>query len=236
MAWRVLARLHLLAGDELVHVVEALVVAGVRDHGAVVGDVDIGALVLEPAHRGVLDGHRVWIPRVELDDVAEPVRLVGRLRNVEARIESLPQKFGRFQRDAVAVEAVGVHRVWRRRTLGGAEVALEVLLTGKHCAPRGHAAGTVGECARDGAAGGIGGGLDEVGTGAGAGQRHRGVGGDAAVVATHDGLEALRCALDLHHAHADRGDLDVELLAGRGVGVVAGEHVQRVDVLEVGHQ
>jgi hypothetical protein len=77
-------RLHLLARDELVHVVEAFVVAGVDHDGAVVGDVDVGALVLEPSKGGVLDRRRVRIPRIELDDVAEPVRFVRRLGEVEA--------------------------------------------------------------------------------------------------------------------------------------------------------
>ena len=237
IAGRIPTGLHLLAGDELVHVVEALVVAGVDDDGAVVGDVDVGALVLEPAQRGVLDRRRVGIPRVELDDVAEPVDLVGRLGDVEARVEGLPLQLGRLQRDAVAVEPVGVHRVGRRRALGGAEVLVEVLLARKHRAPRGHPAGAVGEGARDGAAGRVGGGLDEVGAGAGTGQRERGVGGDAAVVAAHHRPQStLGRALDLHDGHAERGDLDVELLAGGCVGVVAGEHELRGDVLVVGHQ
>ena len=122
---RIPTGLHLLAGDELVHVVEAFVVAGVGDDGAVVGDVDVGALVLEPAQRGVLDRRRVGIPRVDLDDVAEPVDLVGRLGDVEARVEGLPLELARLQRDAVAVEPVRVHRVGRGRALGGAEVLLK---------------------------------------------------------------------------------------------------------------
>src|SRR5690606_31364568 len=64
------------AGDELVEVVEALVVAGIGDDRAVPGYVDAGALVLEPAHRGVLDRGRVRIPGIHLDDVAEAVDLV----------------------------------------------------------------------------------------------------------------------------------------------------------------
>ena len=191
---RLATGLHLLARDELVHVVEAFVVAAVGDDGAVVGDVDVGGLVLEPAHRGVLDRGRVGIPRVELDDVAEPVGLVGRLGGVEAGVEGLPQQFGRLQRDSVAVEPVGVHRVGLGRALGGAEVLVEVLLAGQHRAPRRHAARAVGEGARHRAPGRVGGGLDEIGACAGTGERERGVGGDAAVVATHHRLAGLRPA------------------------------------------
>jgi hypothetical protein len=73
-----------------------IVVAGVDDDRAVVGDVDVGGLVLEAAQRGVLDGHRVGIPRVEFDDVSEPVRLVGAIGEVEAGIEGLPQPLEAF--------------------------------------------------------------------------------------------------------------------------------------------
>ncbi len=156
-------RLHLLARDELVHVVEAFVVAAVGHDGVVVGDVDVGGLMPEPAHRGVLDRGRVGIPRVEFDDVAEPIGLIGCLADVEARVEGLPHQGGRLQRNAVAVVAVGVDRVGLRGALDGTEVLLEVLLAGKHCAPRGDATRAVGEGARDRAAGRVGGGLDEVG-------------------------------------------------------------------------
>jgi hypothetical protein len=44
----------LVFGDELVEVVEALVVAHVCHDVPVLGDDDVRALVLEPAHRGVL--------------------------------------------------------------------------------------------------------------------------------------------------------------------------------------
>ena len=79
------------AGDELVEVVEALVVAGIGHDGPVGGHVDARALMLEPAHRRVLHRRRVGIPRIDLDDVAEAVDLVGFLRQVEAIVEPLPQ-------------------------------------------------------------------------------------------------------------------------------------------------
>ena len=228
--------LHLLRRHELVHVIEALVVAGVGDHGAVVGDVDVGAFVLEATHRGVLDRCGVRIPRVEFDDVTEPVGLVGCCDQVEARVEGLPLQLSGLQRDAVTVQAVGLHRRRGWGALGGTEVVLEVLFPGQHRAPRRHTAGAVGECACNGAALGIGGGLDELAADGGPGQCHRRVGGDAAVVAAHHRLETVGGALDLDDAHADRRDLDIELLAGGRVGVVTGEHELRCHVFEVGDQ
>ena len=227
--------LHLLARDELVHVVEAFVVAAVGHNGVVVGDVDVGGLVAEPAHRGVFHRSRVRVPRIDLDDVAEAVGFIGRLTHIKARVEGLPQQFGRLQRNPVAVVAVGVHRVGLRRAFDRAEVLLEILLAGEHCAPRGYAARTVGEGAGNRATFRVGGRLDEVCACRGPDERHRGVGGDAPVVSPHHGFEAAAGhPFDLDDTHADRGDLDVELLAGRRVLLVAGEHEHRRDVLVVG--
>ena len=72
---------------------------------------------------------------------------------------------------------------------------------------------------------------------AGTGEGERGVGGDAAVVATHHRSQtAARGALDLDDGQAERGDLDVELIAGGRVGLIAGEHELRTGVLVVGDQ
>ena len=73
------AAVHLVAGDELVDVVAALVVAHVHRDAAVLGDRDVGALVLEAAEHRVLAGDRPRRGRVDLDDPAEAERLV-RLR------------------------------------------------------------------------------------------------------------------------------------------------------------
>ena len=66
-------------------------------------------------------------------------------------------------------------------------------------------------------------GLDEVCACRGPDERHRGVGGDAPVVSPHHGFEAAaRHPFDLDDTHADCGDLDVELLAGGRVLLIAG--------------
>jgi hypothetical protein len=85
-----LARVVGALADELVDVVEALVVAGVGDDPAVLRDADRGALVLEAAQRRPLDRDRLRVVRVELDDPAEPVDLVGLLRQVEAPVDLVP--------------------------------------------------------------------------------------------------------------------------------------------------
>src|SRR5699024_8764634 len=126
---------HSAARDELVEVVEALVVAGVDDDGAVVGDVDGAALVLEAAERRVLDRCRVGVPGIHLDDVAEAVDLVGLGGEVEAAVELLPPPVGRVGRDPVAVQLLEARRVGDLPR--GAEVLVEVLLAGEHGAPRG---------------------------------------------------------------------------------------------------
>ena len=83
----------LLVGDELVDVLEALVVPGVADHGAVVGDVDAAGLMLETPQGGVLDRGGFRIEGVDLDDVAEPQELVGFFGHVEAVVQTLPLAF-----------------------------------------------------------------------------------------------------------------------------------------------
>ena len=60
-----------------VDVVEALVVTHVGHDAAVAVDDDVGALVLEAPHGGVLDRRRGRVHGVDLDDPAEPVGLVG---------------------------------------------------------------------------------------------------------------------------------------------------------------
>ncbi len=224
----------LVGRDELVHVVETLVVAGVHHHGAVVGDVDGGALVFEPAECGVFHRHRRRVPGVDLDDVAEAVHLVGGGPQIEARVERLPSVFRGFGQHAVAL---GLVRVGERGAFGRTEVGVEVLLTGKDGPPGCYTAGTVGEGAQHGPAGGVGDGLDGVGAGGRAVQDERGVGGDAAVVAAQHGSQsALRAAFHLDDREPQRGDLHVELLAGRGVGVVAGEHELWAVVFVVDHE
>ncbi len=221
---------HPLAADELVEVVEALVVAGVDDRAPVLGQPHGRGLVLEAAEQRVLARGGVGVVRVQLDDVPEAVRLVRLLGDVEPLVETLPLALGGAGAEAVALvggpAAVG-------------EVLVEVLLAVERGAPRGGAAGAVVEGAEDLAAGAVGGGLDQVGAGGRAGQPELGGRGDPPVEPVpRDGLQPAAPALLLHDhgGQAVRRPGDLDLLAGRVLGVVVAEHEHLVGVLVVGDE
>src|SRR5699024_10012641 len=136
-----------VAGDELVQVVEALVVTGVGHGAAVLGDDHVRALVLETAQRGVLARGGAGIEGIDLDDVAEAVRLVlaALVPGVETIVLRLPAAGGGSVGEAVALVRLG--------GAGGAEVPVEVLLAGEQRPPRGEAAGAVAEGAKHDGAG-----------------------------------------------------------------------------------
>src|SRR5699024_5708206 len=124
-----------VARDELVQVVEALVVTGVGHRAAVLGDDHVRALVLEAAQRGVLARGGGGVEGVDLDDVAEAVRLVlvALVAGVEAVVLRLPAAGGGAVGETVALIRLG--------GAGGAEVPVEVLLAGEQRPPRGESAG-----------------------------------------------------------------------------------------------
>src|SRR5699024_2404345 len=131
-----------VAGDELVEVIELLVVPGIGDRTAVLGEADVRALMLEAPQRGVLLRGGGGIPRIDLDDVAEEVRLVleALVGRVEPGLDVVPAARG-LVADAVAgllLAAVAL------------EVLVEVLLAGEERAPGGEAAGAVAHRALDG--------------------------------------------------------------------------------------
>ena len=72
-------RLESALGHEAVEIVEALVVAHVGDHAAVLVDDHLSAFVLEAAHGGALLRRAGGIERIDLDDPAEAVGFVGSL-------------------------------------------------------------------------------------------------------------------------------------------------------------
>ena len=224
------ARAEGVAGDEAVEVVEALVVTHVGHDVAVAVDDHVGALVLEAAHRGVLDRRRGRVGRVDLDDPAEPVGLVGvvRRRGVPARVDGAPVASVLRGGEAVA----GLPRVGAR----GAEVLVEVLLARQHRAPRGGAAGAVVHGAADRATGRVGRGLEQVRPGGGTVDGEDGVEGDPAVEARARDVRPRVAALaagQLDHGHAVRGPGR----ADEGGGVGAGrEHDALVGVLVVAHE
>ena len=164
-------------GDELVDVIEALVVAEVEHHPAVGGEHVVGGLVLEAAEGGALLRGRGRVGGIDLDDPAEAVGLVRLLGEVEALVEGAPAVGALGQAEAFIVGGLRV-------AFGqfADEVAVEILLGHHPGAPGGDAAGAVVDGAEDRGAGRVGGGLQPRVAGGGAGQRHRGGGGDAAVL------------------------------------------------------
>ena len=218
------ALLDLAGGDELVDVLEALVVAHVADHGAVVGDVDLAGLVLEAAQGGVLDRGGLRVGRVDFDDPVEAVRLVRLLGDVETVVVLLPAAVGQLVLDGVA--GVLAHQVLVVDLVDAAEVLVDVLLAGEHGAPRGDAAGAVVEGADDLLAGRVLVGLEQVVAGGGAGDGELGEAGDAAVelVALDRLEEALVVLLDRQHGMTVGGDADVDLLLGGLLDVPVAEH------------
>src|SRR5699024_3085668 len=171
------------------------------------------------------------ILRVDLDDVAEAVDLVGFQGDVETPVEALPLAVGLAGGDAQTLEGCLDLRVGDGVAVG--EVLVEVLLAGEDGAPGGDAAGAVVQGAQDGGAGRVGGGLHVLGAGERADELHRGGGGDAAV----QGAElALQVAGAGHGGHLEDGEAvvgpaDLHLLFGRVVGVVARVHVRLGGVL-----
>ena len=144
-----LARAVAAARHELVHVLEALVVAHVDDDAAVGGERDRRALVLEAAERRPLDRRRPRIPRVDLDDPSEAVGLVRMLRRVEALVELVPAVAEPLGGDAVSPL---LRREAARRV---DEVAVEVLLAREVGPPGSHAMGAVVDRAQHHVAGGV---------------------------------------------------------------------------------
>ena len=225
-----LARPVLPLGHELVEVVEPLVVTHVRGDRAVPVHPDVGPLVLEAPHRRVLARGGGGVGRVDLDDVAEPVRLV-RVRaggGVEPGIDLLPAVHARGVGQAVALAAASC-RV-------GPEVALEVLLPGQDGAPRRGAAGAVAERAGHPAPGRVGGGPQQRTARGRAGQPEGRAGGDPTVASTTPDVAPRLPAgapLQLDDAEAVRGHQRAQhlgLLVGAGG---RGEHDRPVRVLVV---
>ena len=234
------ARVVAAPGDELVDVVEPLVVAHVRDDAAVIGHDHVGALVLEAAHRGVLDRRGGRVHRVDLDDPAEAVGLVAEVggTGVPPRVDLGPA--ARVLRRGQAVALL---------LLGGAlglEVLVEVLLAREHRAPWRRAAGAVVHRAADRASGRVLLGAQQRAAGGRAVDREGGVQGDAPVEATTAAVGpplAAGRAGELDHRHAVRGPGGADRLGrvhGRRehdalVGVLVVADQQRLLAVLVGH-
>ncbi len=92
--------------------------------------------MLEAAERGALLRRRVWVHRVDFDDIAVAVRLVRMLGDIEALVRHGPAITPVLRADAVAGEAFGQgDRLLVLNLLGRREVAVEVLFAGQIGAP-----------------------------------------------------------------------------------------------------
>ena len=231
-----LAVLHLSAGDELVHVVEALVVAAVGDDGAVRRDVNGGGFVLETSERCVLDRSRRRIPGIDLDDVSESVDLVGFCDQIEPLVEAFPLALGSGTGKTVALQSRCDRGIGD--TLGVREVLVEVLFAGKHCAPGCDAASAIVEGAEHFGSRGIGTRLEEVAACSGAGHDKFRGSGDAAIVRSdlRYELAVVGFALDLDDRQSVAGQADLELLLGRVLRIVAAEHRRLGGVFVIDHE
>src|SRR3712207_2941099 len=124
-------------GDELVDGAVFLVVAGVGDDPACLGDVHGHVLVPDAPEPGVLARRGLGVEGVYLDDPAVVLGGLGACGIVEPTVglgdfEGLGGVVGALARLSLVVGALAV-------------VVLEVLLAGEHGVPRRYAAATVGE-------------------------------------------------------------------------------------------
>ncbi len=150
-------RVEALAGDVLVEVLEALVVAHVDDDPPVAGERAGRSLVAEAAERRALAAWCTRIARVELDDPAEAQSLVRLAAHVEARLDVLPavvaglqQREAPMRRGRARIGAAGV-----QPAAIAAEVVVDVLLGREVGTPRRLAAGAVAKGAEHAPAVGI---------------------------------------------------------------------------------
>ena len=176
------------------------------------GGDDLGVLMLEAAERGALLRHGVRVERVDLDDIAGPVRLVRVFRDVEALVGHGPGITPVLQADAVALHGIGHGIVGVR----GGEVAVEVLLAGEIGAPGRPAVAAIVPGAERRGSRGIGRRLQQVVAARGARDLHRRVGGDAPVEGRIDN----RPPAAVRHPDLEDADAVAGLALAHVVGVL----------------
>ncbi len=233
---------HPLGAHELVHVIEALVIAQVAHRAAVTGERRLSPLVLGSAQCSALAWSEFPVEGIEFDHPAEAKALVGLLGEVEAVLGALPSpipEFGQSLPEAVALVGGPLGRVGHIPRVH--EVLVEVLLSGEVGAPGSVSAGAVVQTAQHPPPGGILLRLQPPVAGRGAGQLHRCRGGDAAIPVRlpHELIAAAPSLAYLDDRHAVRHQLDLDALEviGRGARrVEVGEHQLAVRVLVVDHE
>ena len=199
-------RVHAVAADETVEIVEPLVVAGIDHDAAVRIDDRLRTFMLEPAEGGAFHRQGRRIKRVDLDDPAEPVRFIRFLVDVPAPVDGAPSIAPARQTVALVIS------LFRMAFQRPDEVIVEVLLRHQIGAPRGNPAGAVVDGAEHLSAGRVGGCFQPGMTGGGAGKPHRRGRGDAACVcaAWIDRPTSVRPAGDFDDRSAMRRHLDFE--------------------------
>ena len=187
---------------ELVDELAALVVPHIDDHPPAGGEDDLRVLVLEAAEGGALSGRRDRVERVDLDDVAGAVRLIGMPGDIEALVRRRPGVAPVLAADAVSLELgsdfdPGVAR---------GEVAVKILLAREIGAPGGAAAAAVVPGTEAPDADGVGGRPEQVVPARGACNLHGSVGGDSPVVGRIlDDAPRAVLLRDLHDRHPVSG-------------------------------
>nr|GFB22208.1 hypothetical protein [Tanacetum cinerariifolium] len=129
----------LVAADEFVDELAALVVAHVHHDASVFGFGQRGVFVLEAAQRSAFDRCGFGVERIDLDHPAMAIGFVGVFGDVEARIVQVPVHFFTGGCDAITLGR-GIKGL---RRVAAAEAVGKVLFAGQVRAPRRLAVGAV---------------------------------------------------------------------------------------------
>src|SRR5262245_3898397 len=137
-----MCRIVAAGSDELVHVLESLVIAGVNNDTAVSSQNGRGTFVFNASESRALFWHCRWIVRVDLDDPAETKWLVWFRSHIEAVVVKLPTSLAVTGCSAVTcVNALA--RITIGKTASVCEILIEVFFTGKHGSPGCLSAGAI---------------------------------------------------------------------------------------------
>jgi hypothetical protein len=225
--------------DELVDILAACIVAGVRHNLTAGRDHNRRRLVAEAPQPGALHRHRVGIVGVELDDPAEAEPFIRFFGDIEAIIEVLPPALGCASRHPVAcVDRLAIVAIPQPAQVG--EVLVEVLLGSQHRAPRCFTARAVTQRAENVAPRRVSIRLQPFVVGCRTADGHRRVPGQATVVGriAHHRPATIATARDFDNRYAMRCQFDIDLRLGwiGVIDIVAGEHQFRVGVLVIDNQ
>ena len=218
--------------DEAVYELAPLVVAHIDHDPPVGGEHDLRVLVLEAAERGPLLRRRRRIERVDLDDIARAVGLVGMPGDIEPLVRTRPRIAPVLQPDTVALEGrTGLECGVARR-----EIEVEILLAGEMGAPRRAPVAAIVPGAEAAHARGIGGGPEQSVAARGTGYLHRRVGGDPPVVGrVPDDRPATAPLRDLDDRHPVPGLALAHVVGGPGLAPGVDDRAVHILVVDDKH-